>query len=48
MDVDFPTIASNKEKTLYYETFEKTEKKKIEVLVVEKGLIFSSKFFEKI
>ena len=48
MDVNFPTIASNKEKTSYYETFEKTEKKKIEVLVVEKGLMFSSKFFEKI
>ena len=48
MDVDFPTIEYNKEKTAYYETFEKTEKKKIEVLVVEKGLMFSSKFFEKI
>ena len=48
MDVNFPTITSNKEKTMYYETFEKTEKKKIEILVVEKGLILSSKFFEKV
>ena len=48
MDVNFPTITSNKEKIMFYETFEKTEKKKIEVLVVEKGLMLSSKFFEKI
>lgn len=44
MEVDFPTID---EDTLSLTT-DKTTKEKIEVLVVEKGLMFSSHFFEKI